>query len=234
MSFLQPILEAFREPQRKPTVILLSVSVLLLVWKYYGAPEFLAARLAPVSGDPQAAGAVGHFLSCFLLLGLLPALAVKGLFRERLRDYGVGWGRPAWTACSLAVLAPLFLLAAYLASTDPQILSKFPINPQAGSTPAMFAGHAATYFLFYVGWEFYFRGFLLFGLRDSLGATNAVLIQTAASALLHIGGPASETFGAILGGLLWGGLALQTKSLLSGLVQHFLLGIALDALICYG
>jgi len=129
------------------------------------------------------------------------------------------------------VLVPVFLLAAYLASTDPQILSKFPINPQAGSSPAMFAGHAATYFLFYVGWEFYFRGFLLFGLRDSLGATNAVLIQTAASALLHIGGPASETFGAILGGLLWGG---QTKSLLSGLVQHFLLGIALDALICYG
>ena len=91
-----------------------------------------------------------------------------------------------------------------------------------------------TYGLFYMGWEFYFRGFLLFGLRDSLGAVNAVLVQTLASALLHIGSPAAESFGAVLAGLLWGVLALQTRSLLSGLGQHFLLGIALDAFICYG
>jgi membrane protease YdiL (CAAX protease family) len=63
---------------------------------------------------------------------------------------------------------------------------------------------------------------------------NAVLIQTAASALLHIGSPATETFGAILAGLLWGALALRTRSLLSGLGQHYVLGISLDAFICYG
>jgi uncharacterized protein len=234
MSFLQPLLDAFRGAQQKPTVILLSTSVLLLLWKYFGAAELLSAQLAQVASEPQVAGASGHFLSCFVLLGLLPAVAVKCLFRERLADYGVGGGIPARTGTSLAVLAPVFLLAAYLASTDPQVLNKFPINPAAGASPAMFAWHAATYLLFYLGWEFYFRGFLLFGLRDSLGATNAVLIQTAASSLLHIGSPASETFGAILGGLLWGSLALWTGSLLSGLVQHFLLGLALDLFICYG
>jgi membrane protease YdiL (CAAX protease family) len=233
MTLLQPILDAFRGPQRKPTVILLTTSVLLLVWKYYGAPEFLAAKFVNLAGDAQVAGAIGHFLSCFVLLGVLPALVVKLLFRERLRDYGVGLGIPVRTARTLALLAPFFVLGAYVASKDPQILVKFPINPQAGSSPSMFAWHAATYALFYAGWEFYFRGFLLFGLRDSLGAANAVLIQTAASALLHIGSPASETFGAILGGLLWGVLALQTRSLLSGLAQHYLLGIALDAFICY-
>lgn len=234
MEFLQPVLEPFRGSQRKPTVILLSSSFLLLVWKYYGSPEFLAAELPGIGGDARVAGAVGHFLSCFVLLGVLPALAVKLVFRERLRDYGVGPGIPGRTVRTLAFFAPIFLVAAYAASKDPQVLSKFPINPLAGSTPAMFALHAITYGLFYVGWEFYFRGFLLFGLRDSLGAANAVLIQTMASALLHIGSPAAETFGSIFGGLLWGILALRTRSLLSGLVQHYLLGIALDAFICFG
>ena len=234
MNYLQPILDAFRGPQRKPTVILLSSPVLLLAWKYYCAPESLAAQFPAAVGDARVAGAIGYFLSCFVLLGVLPALTIKLLFRERLRDYGVGLGVPGRTLGTLAFYAPLFLLAAYGASTDPEILAKFPINRQAGSSPAMFALHAATYGLYYVGWEFYFRGFLLCGLRDSLGAANAVLIQTLASALLHIGGPASEAFGAVLGGLLWGALALRTRSLVPSLGQHYLLGIALDAFICYG
>ena len=39
---------------------------------------------------------------------------------------------------------------------------------------------------------------------------------------------------AILGGLLWGVLALRNRSLLAGLGQHYLLGLALDAFICCG
>ena len=234
MNFLRPVFDAFRGPQRKPTLILLSSPILLLVWKYYCAPEFPAGKFGDAAGDARVAGAVFSFLSCFLLLGVLPALAVKLVFRERLRDYGVGLGIPRRTWGYLALLAPVFLLAAYGASTDSQILAKFPINPQAGASAAMFALHASTYFLFYLGWEFYFRGFLLFGLRSSVGDVNAVLVQTMASALLHIGGPASETFGAILGGLLWGALALHTRSLLSGLGQHYLLGIGLDWFICFG
>ena len=234
MFFLQPIADAFRGPQRKPTVILLSSPILLLAWKYYCAPEYLAAQVPTVTDDPRVAGAIGHFLGCFVLLGIAPAVVVKLLFHERLSDYGVGLGVARRTWWSLALFTPVFLAAAYGASLDPEFLAKFPINPHAGSSPSMFAVHAVTYGLFYLGWEFYFRGFLLFGLRDSLGAANAVLIQTLASALLHIGSPAAESFGAVLGGLLWGALALRNRSLLSGLGQHYLLGIALDAFICHG
>ena len=108
------------------------------------------------------------------------------------------------------------------------MLGKFPINPQAGASAGSFAVHAATYLLFYLGWEFYFRGFMQFGLRQALGDVNTVLVQVLASALLHIGGPASEVYGAIFGGMLWGMLAFRTRSLLSGLVQHYFLGVSLD------
>jgi len=114
------------------------------------------------------------------------------------------------------VFGPVFALAGYLSATDPGLREKFPINPHAGHSAAVFALHAATYLAYYAGWEFYFRGFLLFGLRGSVGDANAILIQVLASSLLHIGSPPAETFGAILGGLLWGMQALRTRSLIQG------------------
>ncbi len=66
-----------------------------------------------------------------------------------------------------------------------------------------------------------------------MGATNALLVQVLASVLLHIGKPVSETYAAIAGGLLWGLLAYRTRSLFSGMLQHYLLGIALDWFICH-
>lgn len=233
---LEPVYNAARGDSLKPTLILLVSSPLLLSWRYYGTPEFYRQYLAPIlslPGDPGAAGAVYSFISAFLLLGVLPAVMVRFVFRERLRDYGVSLGVRVRTVRTLLLLAPVFLLAGWLGAGNAALAEHFPINPRAGETPAAFALHAATYFLYYVGWEFYFRGFLLFGLRDAVGDANAVLIQTLASVLLHIGSPAPEAFGAIFGGLLWGMLALRTRSLLSGLGQHFLLGISLDYFLCY-
>jgi membrane protease YdiL (CAAX protease family) len=234
MTALQPLLDAFRGPQRKPTLILLSTPVLLLVWKYFCTPEGLVAPAGPGWSERTASGPAVCFLGCFVLLGLIPALMVKLVFRERLSDYGIAPGIPGRTWAALGLLVPVFVLLAYLSARDPAIRVKFPIDRQACISAALFAQHAALYLLYYLGWEFFFRGFLLHGLRGSVGDANAVLIQALASALLHIGGPAAETFGSILGGLLWGVLALYTRSLLSGLIQHALLGLALDAFICFG
>jgi len=59
------------------------------------------------------------------------------------------------------------------------------------------------------------------------------LIQVMASSLLHIGQPFVETFAAIVAGMVWGWLAFRTNSIVSGTVQHFALGIALDATIVF-
>jgi membrane protease YdiL (CAAX protease family) len=45
---------------------------------------------------------------------------------------------------------------------------------------------------------------------------------------MHLGKPVGEVYGSIIGGLIWGLLAYRTRSLLSGLLQHFLLGVLLD------
>jgi membrane protease YdiL (CAAX protease family) len=227
---------AFRGDQLKPTVILFFAPFLMVTWKYFGDPKCLAATLPDACvlwNDRAASGAVYSFLTGFVLLGLIPAFLVRFLFHERLADYGVRFGHKARTPRSILVLCPCFVLAGYIASTDPAVQAQYPINPSAGNSPSMFAIHAATYLLFYLGWEFHFRGFLQFGLRHRLCDVNALLVQVLASGLLHIGRPASETYASFFAGLLWGVLAIRTRSLLSGLLQHFLLGISLDWFLCY-
>jgi membrane protease YdiL (CAAX protease family) len=223
--------DAFSPPRRKATIVLLVSPFLLVTWKYFGSRTFYGDVIAPwfdAGGDPRAAGAVYSFASCFVLLAVIPALIVKFGFRERLADYGVRLGIGARTLRTILKLGPAFVLGGYIASKDPEVITAFPMNPQAGASAGAFVLHAATYLLFYLGWEFYFRGFMQHGLRQTLGEADTVLVQMLASTLLHLGGPASEVYGAIFGGMLWGTLALRTRSLLPGLTQHYLLGVSLD------
>jgi membrane protease YdiL (CAAX protease family) len=222
---------AFRGEQFKPTVVLAVSPFLMVAWSYFGDPKWLAEappQACVLWSDRAASGAVYSFLMGFVLLGLAPAMIVRFAFRERLADYGIRLGNKVRTVRAILVLCPCFVLAGYLASGDPAVRAHYPINPIAGKSPAMFAIHAATYLLFYIGWEFHFRGFLQVGIRDRIGEVNALLVQVLASGLLHIGRPASETFASLLAGLLWGVLAIRTRSLLPGLLQHYLLGISLD------
>ncbi|MBC8354734.1 MAG: CPBP family intramembrane metalloprotease [Planctomycetes bacterium] len=206
----------------------------MLLWKYFGNTDFYADVLADeiTFGNPEALAAFYQFSSCLVLLGLVPALIVKLVLRERLADYGLQFGNPLYTIRSFLLAAPLLVIGGYLAAMDPGMREAFPVNKQAGlATP--FALHVCTYLLFYLGWEFHFRGFLQFGLSDSMGRTQALLIQVMASSLLHIGRPFTETVAAIGAGILWGWLAYRTNSILSGMMQHILIGVVVDAVIVF-
>lgn len=231
-GFISPIIAGMRRGERRPFIILTCAAVVLLAWKYFGSPAFYQEHFGQyglMADEPGAAAAIYSFLACFLFLGVVPALIVKFAFREKLSDYGVGLGVPARTLRTFLILGPLFALGGWLSAGNPGVAAYYPINPSAGR---MFALHVFTYLLYYAGWEFFFRGFMLFGLREKFGDAGAIMVQTLASSLLHIGTPATEAFCAIAGGVLWGLVALRTRSLLSGYLQHSLLGIVLDWTLC--
>lgn len=167
--------------------------------------------------------------AAFLLMGVIPALCVKFLFKESLTQYGLTLGDAKRTFRTFLTFAPIMLLLGWLSAGEKAFYSVYPYNPAAGVSWRFLLLHSATYlFLYYAAWEFMFRGFIQRGLEGTVGATTAVLIQVLASTMLHYGHPASETFGCVAGGLLWGFLAIRTRSLASGWAQHALLGIALD------
>ena len=231
-----PFRTALEGWQIKPTVILSVSTVTLITWKCFASPQYYLEQLSDRFvwfSDLQATAAVYSFLGAFLLMGVVPALIVKFVFRESLADYGVRFGNPLRTVRSFIVAAPVIVLISYFAAHNPSFWKEYPINHNAGASPQTFVLHALAYLVFYLGWEFQFRGFMQRGLLDSMGLGNAILVQVMASVIVHMGKPVGEIYGSIIGGLIWGILAYRTRSLLSGLLQHFLLGILLDWFICH-
>jgi len=72
------------------------------------------------------------------------------------------------------------------------------------------------------GWEFFFRGFLLFALYRACGPL-AILLQAVPFALAHIGKPELETLSCIFGGAFFGYVAWRTNSSLYPFLIHWLL-----------
>jgi len=157
--------------------------------------------------DPTAAAAAYSFLAALFLLGVVPAVLVKLVFRERLVDYGVGLGDRVRTLRSFLLLRPAHGCRRLAGLAKPRHGRRIPDQQKRRQRAGAFASHALVYAALYLGWEFYFRGFMQFGLRESLGDANALLVQVACSVLVHIGKPATEVYAAIGGGILWGILA---------------------------
>ena len=223
----------FDKKQVKPAAILLYTVLAATVWKYFAFPHFEAE---PALADFWK-GAT-PLLAALVLFGLIPMGIVKWGFRERLADYGLRIGIAYRTLRTFLLAVPIIIGMAVLTGHNPAFYEVYPLNetirPQhAEIGVALFAVHVICYLGYYFGWEFLFRSFVQQGLSERCGRTTAVLVQTTASAMLHYGHPVGEVFGAIIGGLVWGFLAYRTRSILSGLGQHALLGIVLDGILIF-
>ena len=87
----------------------------------------------------------------------------------------------------------------------------------------------ASYGMYLFCWEFFFRGYLLFGLQKSVGSIAAVIVQAAAFGLLHYGKP--EMIPSFAGGIILGIVALRAKSFFPCFVLHWAVSISLDFLV---
>ncbi len=219
----------------KCTTVLLLSPILLTAWKYFMSYQAML-KVIPEGflgfQDRNQIAELMHFGLSFLVLGVIPCCIIRWVFREKWGDYGLQLGDWKHSLLLVVILVPLFGLLAYLSAPGAELKAEYPLDKLAGQSQGRFLLHALGYLFFYIGWEIYFRGFVQFGTAKSLGIWNAILVQTALSCLLHIGKPTGEIFGSIAGGILWGVISYRTQSIVSCILQHATLGIALDAFLC--
>ena len=95
------------------------------------------------------------------------------------------------------------------------------------------AFHELVMMFYMFGWEWYHRGFLLFGLKKLMPIWAAVLIQAALFTSLHWGKPFLETLSSFPGGILMGLLALRYRSFIPCFLLHFLISAGFDSAVLY-
>jgi membrane protease YdiL (CAAX protease family) len=228
---------ATRSANLKSTLLLLFAPVLCAAFRVWGSPRYYLARVQPhlaLFGDPEWTSSAWAFVAPMVVLAL-PALALSAVPpREAPAENGLGLGDWRFGLKAAATIAPFLLAASFLAARLPAYRVEYPYWRGAGASALRFAAHALLYLVYYAGYEAYFRGFLQFGLRRRLGDLDAVLVQTLATTLVHIGKPVGEIMGAIPAGLVWGAVAFRTRSIWPIVLVHWLLGASLDFFILFG
>ncbi len=166
--------------------------------------------------------AVDHYHRIFankacdrLLLYLaLPLLVILLLFRESPARYGFQPGDwRAGLALTAVSCAGMGLVILFAARTE-QLRAYY--AAQASSTVPFYLDAALDLF----GWEFLFRGFLLFALYPVCGP-YAILLQAVPFTIAHFGKPEVETLSCIFGGSGFGYVAWRTRSFLYPFLIHW-------------
>lgn len=179
----------------REVVTLTILSTLLLMVDYY-------ERLTPSKELDR----LGLYL-------LIPLLVIVLAFRKSPRDYGFQWGDwragLALTAIVIALAAPIIWVTV---RNDAAIVDYY--AQQWSAAAPLFT------FLDLLGWEFFFRGFLLFGYARLFGS-HALWLQAVPFALAHLSKPPVETYSTIFGGFLFGLVAWRTRSFVYPFLIHW-------------
>ena len=223
------------ESRRLAAVLLISWSM-VTAWCYFGSAEFFRAHGAPfelggLSLDQRACAY--EIVAAVLLLAVVPLACLKLIWGEPIASFGLGWGIPRrWILVTL-VLLPVLAGIAWIGSASAELRDFYPRDRTAGDSLSAFARYAAARFFFYLAWEIHFRGFLQVEFSRQVGPGIACVFQAVACSWAHLRGPVNESIGALLGGLWWGVHARGSRCIWGTTLQHWFLGIAVDAMICW-
>ena len=103
--------------------------------------------------------------------------------------------------------------------------------PQGGSVLRENIGLLALYeiciLIYMLGWEFIWRGYMLFGLKEKFGYF-AIFIQMLPFYILHRGKPDIELFASILAGLILGIQAWRSRSFIYCWLLHWFVMVSID------
>jgi membrane protease YdiL (CAAX protease family) len=167
------------------------------------------------------------FALTFVILGIVPALLSRPVFGRPPRSFGLGLGRWREGLVWLAIWVPLVTAISWLSARSPALRAVYPLGSPTLAVGS-FIPHILGYLLYYVGFEYCFRGFLLLGLEDRIGGNAANLFQAGIATLFHLGKPPIEFLAVFPASLIFGYGTLRLRSIWYAVLVHWVLGVSLD------
>ncbi len=233
-----------------PPIIFITVALVLILQEYYGGRDFYTRAILPllkrVEKDHLLAPGLARFIQVkkydelygyvwwsftrFAGYVVVPFAVHKACFpRESLLDLGLrlrGLREHAWIyLVSLAVVLP----ATFLVSRSPEFRDYYPFYELTSRSWFDLIAWECLYFAQFLGLEIFFRGFMLSGLRRSLGS-GAIFAMIVPYAMIHFHKPYLETCGAVIAGTFLGSLSMRTRSIYAGFFVHITVALMMDTL----
>lgn len=216
----------WQERDNRLLVLLVSTPLLYMLYYYGGGPGATRLILGQTRTDLAQVGF--SRVMAVLALGIIPALIIKFGFRERLADYGLALRAPKFNGLFVLFGGCAVVILSLITARVPVFRAIYPEVRSAIGAPHVLFISSLFYVLYYVGYETFFRGYLLFGLEQRLGPAPAILVTTLATTLVHVSRPAGEYLGALVAGLVAGYAVLRTRSIWGFFLVHLIAGLSLD------
>jgi len=158
----------------------------------------------------------GSYFDSILFYILIPLGITLILFKDQPRDYGFRLGD--WktgllmTFLGIGLMAPIIW---YLGTREVGMQKYYSFTQD---------GLIWKKALEILGWEYIFRGWILFGYARKYGP-DALWIQAVPFAIAHLGKPPIETLSTIFGGFAFGWVAWRTGSFLYSFLIHWFIAV---------
>lgn len=202
------------------TALIIAYSTFVLLFSLY----FGRTRIF-MPGEP--------FLEKLLVMGILygfSPLLLMLVFRRKPTDYGIGPGAPRVWLKDIGFLFIIMLVVLVVSFKFTGFKSFYPLYKKAGHHLDQFLIYEAIQLFHMFAWEFFFRGFMLFGLSKKMDPRLAILVQTIPFAMMHFRKPPLEAYGSIFAGVFQGVVAVRGRSFLPCAILHFMVAFTADVL----
>jgi hypothetical protein len=166
---------------------------------------------------------------CLVVMILVPMLLLKVVAGTGPRATGLkvrGTGRDAWLYLGLFVI---FAPVVWLVSQRAEFRETYPFYRVRGEYGWDLVAFEAAYFLQFLSVEYFFRGFLVLGLKPALGRAS-ILVMLAPYCMIHFHKPMLEAMGAVGAGVVLGSLSWRTGTVVYGWFLHYGVALSMDLL----
>ena len=172
------------------------------------------------------------FLERLIVVGtiyIVTPFLVYFVFKHSPKDFGISLGNPRVWIKDVLIFYAIFLVILVLAFKFTDLKNIYPLYRRSTRGVSYFLFFELIQLWYMLGWEFFFRGFMLFGLERKFGRM-AVLVQAIPFAVAHFKKPQLEAYGAIFAGIFLGLIGLRARSFLPCFLLHYLILLTADIL----
>ncbi len=158
---------------------------------------------------------------------VIPALLLLVVFRRKIAEIGLGLGDWKFALTIAAAYVPLVLIGTWVLSDQTAFQQQYPHLDAAARSWRIFIAYELLFVFYWIGWEYLWRGFVLFGTAPAFGI-NAIFVQTMPFAILHMNKPMPEALLSIVGGVALGALIWRCRSFWIAVPIHAVQMLSLD------
>lgn len=215
---------SWNETNLASVISIFSTTILFLIYHFTGWSKRIINKFAQddiflkIALFRRALGAISF--------GIIPALLIIFLFQGNFAVFGLSFKHFSESLFWLAGLGFLIIPMNYFAARKPANLEQYPqIRKKEWSTGLLITS-ALSWIIYLTGYEFMFRGWLLFGTAATMGTWPAIAINTAIYSLVHVPKGLNEAAGAIPLGFVLCIATISTGTIWVALFTHIMLALS--------